>query len=175
MKTIHQKSAARLSLGFSLVEVLLAIVVFGVVGYALANFMLSRATVAERLETAKGASDRLENALHILTVIPYNDLPLGGSFARVDDATIQPLPCTAQTCDFILDPETSGSTDSLVRGTVWQSGYVAPSGVNVAYVRRWLIEEVDAELKLRRITVAVLADEQSANPLSMVSTIVGDR
>lgn len=160
--------------GFSLIEMLLVIVVFGIVAYALTGFMFSRVRVAERLEVSQGASDTLENALSALTAIHYKDLPLGGSLTKVDDATIQPLTCTAQTCDFILDPVNAGTIVSPARGTPWQNGYVPPTGSRIGYVRRWLVEEVSEELKLRRITVAVLTDEGSANPLVMIETIVGD-
>ena len=160
--------------GFSLIELLLVIVVFGIVAYALTGFMFSRMNAAERLADSKGASDTMENALNVLTAIPFRDLRVGGSFTPVDEGTIQPSVCTPQTCDFVLDPE-GGAADSMAGGVAWQTNPVLPAGARVAYLRRWLIEDVDRDLRLRRITVAVLADDQSTHPLSMIDTVVGER
>ncbi|HLM60728.1 MAG TPA: type II secretion system protein [Pyrinomonadaceae bacterium] len=161
--------------GFSLIEALLAIVVFGFVAYALVAFMSSRVKLAERLETSKAASDTLENALNKLSAIPYKDLAVGSGFTKVDDATILLQPCTTQTCDYVLDPPSGAATSSIAGGYSWQSGVVQPAETRFFFVRRWRIEDVSAELKLRRITVAVLTDEQSTEPLAMIETIVGER
>lgn len=162
--------------GFTLIELLIVVVIFGIVGSILASFMFSRVNFADRMRANKEASDALQNALTALTTTAYDNLPPGGSFNKIDEGTIEPTGCTPTTCDFVL--ETPGAMvvrESPAGGVKWKSGYVPPEGAQIAFVRRWKIEEMDNVLRLRRVTVAVLADEQSANPLAMIDTIVGDR
>jgi prepilin-type N-terminal cleavage/methylation domain-containing protein len=171
MKQVKIKRSER---GFSLIEVLFAVVVFTLVAYALTAMLFSRTLVTERLMASKAAVDSADNALNALTSQPYASLSVGGSFTVIDEGSIGLQSCTEQTCDFIIEPVTAPE-ESPARGVKWQSGYTPPDGARIVYLRRFRIEDVDAELGLRRLTVAVLTDENADKPLIMQSTIVGDR
>lgn len=160
--------------GFSLIELLIAIVIFMFVCYALTVMIFSRSIVADRIAASRSASDEAENALTALAAIPYSNLQLGGSFSVVDEGRITNTGCTAQTCDSIYEPTPPGQMTSPAKGVPYGTSLDANLYTR-KFVRRWKVEQFDAELRLKRVTVAVLDDEDSSAPLVMQSTIVGER
>ena len=74
----------------------------------------------------------------------------------------------------MLEPEASpASRVSLAKGVPYQENYHPPAGSVVAFVRRWRVEEIDAPLGLRRVTLAVLSDEQTNKALLIEENTVG--
>lgn len=51
--------------------------------------------------------------------------------------------------------------------------YPKPKGSDARFFRRWSVKTIDAELKLKVITVAILTDETATEPLLVEQTIVG--
>ena len=167
--------------GFSLLEVLVAIVVVSLIGLAAVALLNARAAGLEDNATVREAQTSAEEALSAVTAGARN-LPEGGSLVDLGDARIRTLPCDAQFCDFVLTPDLPASErTSPARGYAYPNNpvcsgracaVVPPSGYQFAFVRRWRVDVVNSDYRLRKITVAILKDESSAQPIVLQETVV---
>lgn len=167
--------------GFSLLEVLVAIVVVSLIGLAALALLNVRAAGLEDNATVQEAQTSAEEALSALTAGARN-LPAGGSLVDIGDARIRTLPCDAQFCDFVLTPDApEGERTSPARGYPYATNPACigsacapapPVGYQFAFVRRWRVDVVNSDYRLRKITVAILKDENSAQPIVLQETVV---
>lgn len=157
--------------GFTLIELLLIVVILSLVGLGFVAIIKGRALSQEEKALSAAAEAGAEGAVEVLGGLPYDQLPDGGSFTLGDDRTINLTgSCLPQTCDWLIIP--SPNTDSLARGFPYETA-VEPPAAKTVLLRRWLVEDVDSSLGLKRITVVVLVDRESTKPLAIERTIVG--
>ena len=166
--------------GFSLLEVLVAIVVVSLIGLAAVALLKACAAGLEDNATVQEAQTSAEEALSALTA-GARSLPEGGSLVDLGDARIRPSPCDAQFCDFVLTPDLPASErTSPAQGYAYPNNPVCsggtcampPAGYQFAFVRRWRVDVVNSDYRLRKITVAILKDESSAQPIVLQETVV---
>jgi type II secretory pathway pseudopilin PulG len=185
------------SSGFSLIEVLVAIFVAILIGLAAVSLLNSRAVGIEDKTTVQEAETRAEEALSALTAVA-GDLPIGGSFEVERDAIALKERCTSKNCDYVLAPDMPEELrTSPAKGYAYQSTGVIlhtedtievdggtkggvitgdddnlPKGHQVAFLRRWRVDEVDGSYNLRKITVAIFKDEKSTSPMVLEESII---
>ncbi len=156
--------------GSALIEVLLASVI-GIMISLAAMYVLKGAIVAtEDNRAAEEAKTTAEDALSSLSSIAL-DLAVGGSFTAISDNVLTLAPCSASTCDYVLFPDVDSSLKtSLAKG--YPFGSPIPNGSNVAYLRRWRVEDTDADYNLRKIKVAMVKNETDAKSVFTMETVV---
>ena len=155
--------------GFTLVELAVIVVLIALVGIGFGLIFNRKAKLYEDRDTAATAAAGAENALEILSNLPNSRLPSGGTFRLEADNKISITgSCETTSCDWLVIP--GNRTDSLVKGMTYQTAI--PEGKTVL-LRRWLIEDVNAELGLKRITVVVAADANSELPISIFTAVRG--
>ena len=121
--------------------------------------------------TVQEAQTRAEEALSALTAIGP-DLPIGGSFGVLDDNKLKISACSDQTCDFVLLPDVPENQRlSFAKGFPYSSAL--PDGSQKFFLRRWRVDEVDGNYNLRKITVAILKDENTNEPVVLEETTIG--
>lgn len=160
------------SRGFTLIELLICVVLMAIMGVALVAVFNQRAKNEEEKALAAAAAAGAENALEVLSGLPKEQLVAGGSFTSGDDRTINiTSECSSQTCDWLVIP--GGESDaSPAKGFPFTPEKDPPEGKTVL-LRRWMIEDVDANLGLKRITVVVASDIQNTAPLAIEKGVVG--
>lgn len=154
--------------GFSLMEVLVAIFVALLIGIIAVSLLSARAASVHDNATVQEAETRAEEAISALSAIA-NELPIGGSFENAGDNEINPLACSAQTCDFVLLSDTLPRSSSA-KGVPYSTEL--PQGTEKMFLRRWRVDEVDADYKLRKISVAIVKDENDEMPVVLEETII---
>lgn len=166
-KTKEQKSEK----GFSLVEVLIAIFVAVFIGIAAVALLNARAVgINEKAET-KEAETRAEEALSALSAVAP-DLSSGGSFEVLSENKIRLSNCSAANCDYVLYPDVSDTQrTSLAKG--YPYGSTIPTSSQMAFLRRWRVDDVDNSYGLKKITIAILKSETETSPLVIEETVVG--
>ncbi|MCY7375276.1 MAG: hypothetical protein LH472_04810 [Pyrinomonadaceae bacterium] len=156
--------------GSALIEVLLASVI-GIAISLAAMYVLKGAIVAtEDNRAAEESKNTAEDALSSLSAVAP-DLSVGGSFTAISDNVLTLAPCTALTCDYVLFPDVDSSLKtSLAKG--YPFGSPIPTGSNIAYLRRWRVEDTDADYNLRQIRVAMVKNETDTKPVFIMETVV---
>ena len=157
--------------GFSLLEVVIAVFVGSIIGIAALSLLNARAVSVLENQDVQEAETRAEEALSSLTAVA-SDLPVGGSFIVLDEDNKIKLDsdCTDQTCDYVLLPSPpENQRTSPAKGFPFSSS--VPEGSQVLFLRRWRVDETDGEYGLRKITVAVLKDENSKAPIILEDAI----
>lgn len=155
--------------GFTLIEILIIAIIIVIVGSAISVLFLKIGKSHEDTALLTTANAAAENGLEALSNLPREQLTSGGSFSIEDDNQIQIRSvCSTSNCDWLVIP--SQGTDSPAKGTIYQE--TAPEGKTVL-LRRWLIEDIDAGLGLKKITMVITVDEQSTQPVAILSTTVG--
>lgn len=164
--------------GISLLEVLVAIVVVSLIGLAAVALLNARSTALEDNNTVQEGQASAEEALSALSAAA-RALPEGGSFNSLGDYNLQLLPCQPESCDLVLTPDAAAHLrTSPARGYPYPpcpGGSCAPAppaGHEIAFVRRWRVETVTGDYRLRKIIVAVLKDAQSTQPLVLQEMVV---
>lgn len=154
--------------GFTLIELLIVAVLLVLIGGGIGLMFMQRSKAIEDNELAGKANAAAENAMEVLSNLPKADLQNGGTFLLAGDNEIKiQNKCTTLVCDWLVIP--SYSSESPAKGLPYQEQM--PDGKTV-FFRRWLIEDVDAGLGLKKITVAVLVSSESEQPLAIYSTVV---
>lgn len=157
--------------GFTLIELLICVVILALIGVGFVAVFSRRAMSEEEKNRAAAAAAGAETALEVLSGLPKELLAGGGSFTVGDDRTINiRSACSPQNCDWLVIPGTN--TDSIAKGFPFAPGAEPPFAKTVL-LRRWLIEDVDANFGLKRITVVVAPDESSVAPLAVEKAVVG--
>jgi prepilin-type N-terminal cleavage/methylation domain-containing protein len=157
--------------GFSLIELLIVVVLISVIGLIVLGAFSGKARKSEDDERAKTAMVGASSALEALSQVDESALGDGGSFALGPDRTIEIIgECTPQTCDWLALP--SPNNDSIAKGYPYEPG-VNPPATKTVLLRRWRIDDVDVNLGLKEITVAVLTDIESKSPISIKKTRIG--
>ena len=157
--------------GFTLIELLIVVIILSLVGLGFVALFNQRAKSQEEKNQAAAAFAGAESALEVLSSLSNETLAVGGSFSLAADRKINITgACSPQTCDWLVIP--TPNTDSIAKGYPYVSGQV-PEYAKTVLLRRWLVEDVDANLGLKRVTVAVVVDEQNNAPLAIEQTVVG--
>lgn len=157
--------------GFSLIELLVIVVILSLIGLGFVALFNQRGKSQEEKREAAAAEAGAESAVEVLSNLPYDQLTVGGSFTLGADRSITITgACSPETCDWLIIP--SPNTDSIARGFPYEVE-VAPPSAKTVLLRRWLIEDVDVSLDLKRITVVVASDEENTTPLAIEQLIVG--
>ena len=158
--------------GFTLVEALVAVAVFIMIGVLAAYLMSANARTVDNIATAESVTSSAEEALSRL-IGSAGMLPPGGAFSQ-DGEGIRITGCTPQTCDIVLDPVPDASRlTSPANGVPYAERYVPPSGYSVKYYRLWRVDDIDSDYKLRQITVAIVNDTKATEALLIQKTQVG--
>jgi type II secretory pathway pseudopilin PulG len=158
--------------GFTLVEALVAVAVFILIGVLSAYLMTSNVRSVENNATAEAVTNTAEEALSQLIGSALT-MQEGGSF-ELRGEEIQVGACTPQTCDIILDPAPGATMlTSPAKGIPFVEDYVPPQGYSVRFYRLWRVDEIDAEYKLRQITVAIVPKLKTSEALLIQKTKVG--
>lgn len=167
-KTINRKSEK----GFTLVEALIAVMVFILIGTLAAYLMTANARSVENAANAEAVTIAAEEALSQL-IGNAATLPAGGSFEEKGEE-ISVNGCTPQTCDIVLDPAPDATMlTSPAKGIPYVEGYQPPTGYTVRYYRLWRIDDIDTEYKLRQVSVAVVDKLKTSEALLIQKTQVG--
>jgi prepilin-type N-terminal cleavage/methylation domain-containing protein len=154
--------------GFSLIELLIVVVLIAFIGLILVGVFNSKSRKNEDSARAEAASVGASGALEALSQLSSSQLENGGSFTVRDDRTIEITgDCAPQTCDWLVLP--SSNDDSLAKGYPYDAGANPPLAKTVL-LRRWRVDDVDPSLGLKEITVVVLPDKDSTQPLSIKKT-----
>lgn len=158
--------------GFSLIELLIVVVLISIVAVFVLSAFNGRARKTEDQSRAESALIGASSALEALSQLDESQLTSGGSFVLGPDRTIQLSrdQCTRETCDWLILP--SPNNDSKAKGYPYDPGVNPPLGKTVL-LRRWRIDDVDVNLGLKEITVAVLTDIESRTPISIKKSRVG--
>lgn len=158
--------------GSALVELVFCAVIIAIAVMFIGSYLVRFSVSSEISETGERARAFSDDALNALTSLPASQLPTESSFNLNGNALEITAPCSVNTCDYItLAPVYGlnlGSRDSIARGKLYDS-----SPLPDAFLRRWKVENVDNDLKLKKITVVILRDETSTTPLRIESTIQG--
>lgn len=157
--------------GFTLIELLICVVILALIGIGFVAVFSQRAKNEEEKSLAAAAAAGAETALEVLSGLPKEQLVGGGSFTLGNDRTISITgACSPQNCDWLVIPGTN--TDSIAKGFPYAPGAEPPFAKTVL-LRRWLIEDVDVNFGLKRITVVVASDASSVAPLAIEKAVVG--
>lgn len=164
MKNKHKQK------GFSFIELLVVVILLALVATSFALIFNRKAKLYDDRDTAAAASAAAENAIENLRNLSRSELPVGGSFTVAgDNEIILNESCNPSTCDWLVIPD--GNVESPAKGRTYQDEI--PEGQTVL-LRRWLVEDIPGDLGLRRITVAVLTNQNSTKPISIIQTVKGE-
>ncbi len=156
--------------GASLLEVVIAIVIGLAVGITGLYMLNARVLSVEDGRVTNEAENAGEEALSALSG-SAPALVSGGSFTAVSDNILTLSACTTSTCDYVLLPDISSSwRTSPSKG--YPYGSPIPTGYSVAFFRRWRVEDVNPTYNLRKITVAILKDEDDNKPSLIAETTI---
>lgn len=159
------------SRGFTLLEALIAVFIVTIIGIAALSLLNVRAVGVLDNKDSQEAETRAEEALSGLVAIAQ-DLEVGGTFQVVADSKIRISgECTDQTCDYVLIPAVPDyQRTSPAKGYPFTSPI--PDGSQVLFLRRWSIEDTNSDYGLRKITVAVMKNAESDQPMLLEDTVV---
>lgn len=168
--------------GFTMVEFALTMVGFVLVSMLLASAVQIGAMTHEVVRTRQAAEEAADAALDALTRQPasaFSALPPSFTLNADNTITLTAFNCGQGTCDMVLTPETDlplAQKTSIAGGIRWFIFNLSgspPAGSVRRFVRRWRTDTVDASTGLRRITVVVMRDTTSTEPLA-VATMISD-
>lgn len=175
MKKLTARRARSRERGFALMETLIGLVMFAIVLTIGLQMLLVRAASIEQTARQRLAEESSESALEALARRSATELPAtAGTFTLNADNTITVTGvCGVSNCDMVLDPEPDILTKtSVASGYPMTAGGNSPPGETLQFIRRWRVDTVDAALGLRQITVVVLRDTTSTQPLAVKRTQV---
>jgi type II secretory pathway pseudopilin PulG len=167
---MKMKKNTRSAAGFTLVEALVAVVVFILIGLLATYLLSSNARSVENVETAEAVTNAAEEALTHVTGI-VGDLPQGGPF-ELDRENIQITGCTSQNCDIVLEPAVTDPQllTSPAKGIPFSPKYEPPTGYTIKFYRMWRVDDVDTDYRLRELTVVIIDDLTKNEPLLVQKT-----
>jgi len=156
--------------GVTIVEVLLSALIGMAICVAGLYVLNAKVLSVESSRVTKEAENAGEESLSALSATA-SVLTVGGSFTAVNDNVLSLSPCTSQTCDYVLQPDIpSASRTSPAKGFPY--GSATPTGYAVAFLRRWRVEDENTSYRLRKITIAVLRDENDTKPSLIAQTTI---
>lgn len=161
--------------GMTIIEVMFCAVISLAAIFVATNLLIAGSQSTELSDLGQRARIAADDALDTLGSQPAANLPAGGSFAVIDSSTIElTASCNAATCDYITLDQNSEAIEhpSPANGYSYDAMPSRVSANNIL-LRRWRVEDVDSELNLKRITVAVMPDKNSTFPLKIETAIVG--
>jgi type II secretory pathway pseudopilin PulG len=166
--------------GFTLIEMTITMVGFVIVTMMLANIVMVGAMTHEMTQTKNAAMVAADTALDSLVRQPlsaFSVIPASFTLNADNTITLTGQNCSSTTCDMVLTPETDlplNQKTSIAAGVRWlivNTSGAPPAGSVRRFVRRWRVDTVDSALGLRRITVVVLRDTTSTEPLAVASEL----
>ena len=157
--------------GFSYIELIVVVVLISLVALGFSVIYNKKAKLREDKDVAATAMAAAENALENLSNLSDEELQPGGTFSVVNEKENKieiTGKCNTTNCDWLVIP--GDASNSPAKGMLFTKE--KPEGKTVL-LRRWLIEDVSAELGLKKITVAVLTDYDASQPIRIYSTVRG--
>ena len=164
VKKINQKGMSIIELMFCAAIILFAVLVIN-------KTLLTGSQSIEISDLGQRARVATDDALTALGSQPAANLASGGSFYVEDLNTIRmTAPCSISTCDYVLLNQSSETTElkSPANGVPYTSPAPADS-----LLRRWRVENLDDELNLKRLTIVVVPDENSVEPIRIETAVIG--